>query len=105
MIFDDILLDEFVQVTARPKFKKYFSKGDIESILISLSRFAQTVQVKSKVNICRDPKDDFLLALAKDGSATHLITGDKDLLVLGKIGKTRILTLTKYFEEKKLMRG
>jgi putative PIN family toxin of toxin-antitoxin system len=59
VIFDDILLDEFVQVNARPKFKKYFSKGDIESILISLSRFAQIVQVKSKVNICRDPKDDF----------------------------------------------
>jgi predicted nucleic acid-binding protein len=54
------------------------------------------VQIKSKIKACRDPKDDFLLSLAVDGKATHLITGDKDLLILKKFGKTKILTATEY---------
>lgn len=57
------------------------------------------IKVKSKVNICRDSKDDFLLALAIDGKADFLITGDKDLLVLAKIENTRIITMSEYLEK------
>jgi predicted nucleic acid-binding protein len=57
------------------------------------------VEVKSQVKICRDPKDNFLLALSKDGKANFLLTGDKDLLKLHKYGMTQILTITKFFEE------
>lgn len=56
--------------------------------------------VTSSVKLCRDEKDNFLLALAKDGAATHLISGDKDLLDLEKIGKTKILTMTNYLAKK-----
>lgn len=31
-------------------------------------------------NLCRDPKDNFLLSIAKDGNANYLLTGDNDLL-------------------------
>jgi len=51
--------------------------------------------VISEICLCRDPKDNFLLALAKDGKASHLITGDLDLLVI-KNGKTEILSITDY---------
>ena len=44
------------------------------------------------VNVCRDPHDNFLLALCQDAAADFLILGDKDLLVLGSFGPTRILT-------------
>jgi len=37
-----------------------------------------------------------LLALAKDGNADYLITGDKDLLTLKSFGKTKIVTLTDF---------
>ena len=47
-----------------------------------------------------DPKDNFLLAFAKDGNATHLITGDKELLSLKKFGKTRIVTIGNYIVDK-----
>ncbi|MBU1820688.1 MAG: putative toxin-antitoxin system toxin component, PIN family, partial [Bacteroidetes bacterium] len=57
---------------------------------------AEFIVVTSSVDICRDPKDNFLLALAKDGNATHLITGDKDLLVLKTMGETQILTIAEY---------
>lgn len=61
---------------------------------------AEFITVTSVIDICRDPKDNFLLALAHDGYATHLLTGDKDLLVLKKVGKTKILTITEYVSKK-----
>ncbi|MSQ79522.1 MAG: putative toxin-antitoxin system toxin component, PIN family [Flavobacteriaceae bacterium] len=59
--------------------KKYFSQTDTVNLLQQLSGRSQMIRVTSRVNVCRDPKDNFLLALAKDGKATDLITGDKDL--------------------------
>jgi predicted nucleic acid-binding protein len=38
------------------------------------------------------------LSLCVDGNATHLITGDKDLLVLKVYGKTKILTIKEYLQ-------
>ncbi len=52
----------------------------------------------SVVDVCRDTKDNFLLALAKDGNADFLITGDKDLLVLEKYENTQILTYREFEE-------
>ena len=45
------------------------------------------------ITICRDPKDNFLLALAKDAGADYLITRDEDLLTIKQFEKTIILTL------------
>ena len=40
------------------------------------------VIVKSKITICRDPKDNLFIDLALHSKASMLITGDQDLLVL-----------------------
>lgn len=100
LLFSQELLDEFVEVAQRPRFRKYFSIDDLENLLLKVRTKAEFVSVTSDIDICRDPKDNFLLALAQDGKATHLITGDNDLLVLEKIGKTKIITLTKYLSKK-----
>lgn len=96
LLFSRELLEEFIEVTQRPKFKKYFSQRDIKILLAKINAKAEFITIKSAIALCRDDKDNFLLALAKDGRASHLITGDKDLLVLKKIGKTEILTITAY---------
>jgi predicted nucleic acid-binding protein len=51
------------------------------------------------IPICRDAKDDFLLALAKAAKADLLVTGDEDLLVLKKYGRTRIVTPASYLKD------
>ena len=51
------------------------------------------MEVKSKTDKCRDFKDNFLLDLAIDSKADYLVTGDKDLLEIKLIGKTKILTI------------
>ena len=99
LLYNQELIDEFITVTKRSKFERYFDEKDIESLLLMIKNRALFIDVTSQVTICRDPKDNFLLALAKDGKATHLITGDKDLLALKKYGKTIILTLAEYIAE------
>src|SRR3954447_10694116 len=86
LLFSQELLDEFVEVARRPKFKKYFSLADLQDLLQQIRLRAEFINVTSDVKLCRDSKDNFLLSLAADGKATHLITGDKDLLELQKLG-------------------
>jgi uncharacterized protein len=96
LIISQELIDEIIEVTQRPKFKKYFDLDDVELLIKLLIDKALFINTKSQVNICRDPKDNFLLALAKDGKATHLLTGDKDLLVLEKFEKIKIIKISDY---------
>lgn len=100
LIYSKELLEELVEVTQRKKFKKYFDNEDVEQFLYELGLRAEMIDVTSEIEICRDPKDNFLLSLAKDSQADYLITGDKDLLVLKKMVKTKIITLTEYLEKK-----
>ena len=96
LLFSQELIMEFIDVARRPKFRKYFSSSDLDSLLVSISTKAIFIEVFTSIDISPDSKDNFLLALAKDGNATHLITGDKALLTLKKFGKTKIVTITDY---------
>jgi hypothetical protein len=100
LIFSNELLEEFITVIQRRKFKKYFDIDDVQRLVLLISDKAIFVQVTSVVSNCRDEKDNFLLALAKDSKATHLITGDKDLLVLKKYKTTQIVTMSEYLTAK-----
>lgn len=90
------LLEEIVAVAERPKFRKYFDLSELTELLINLKQKAELVQVSSQLTDCRDDKDNFLLALAIDGAATHILTGDKDLLVLHPFGAVQIITIADY---------
>ena len=100
LLFSQELLDEFIEVARRPKFKKYFSLSDLQDMLQELSLRAEFIAVTSTVDACRDSKDNFLLSLAVDGKATHLITGDKDLLDIGNFEVTKIITIATYLSGK-----
>ncbi|WP_310379720.1 putative toxin-antitoxin system toxin component, PIN family [Flavobacterium sp.] len=102
LVFSKELLDEFLEVTKRPKFRKFFSKIDIENILETIDEYADFVIIKSKITICRDPKDNFLLSLAKDGKVDFLLTGDNDLLDIKLFEKTSITTISDFLSFKNL---
>jgi len=96
LIFSHELLTELLEVSARPKLKRFFTTNDKKLIFNIIERYADYVIVTSNVDLCRDAKDNFLLSLAKDSNADFLITGDKDLLVLKKFEETRIVTIAEY---------
>jgi uncharacterized protein len=102
LVFSKELLDEFLEVTKRPKFRRFFSKTDVENVLETIDEYADFVIVKSKITICRDPKDNFLLSLSKDGKADFLLTGDKDLLDIGVFEKTSIETISDFLSRNKI---
>lgn len=102
LIFSKELLEEFTTVAQRGKFKKYFDNNDIIKLLKLFDIYGKIIEVSSKIEICRDYKDNFLLSLAIDSNSDYLLTGDSDLLILKKIGKTKIITwnnfLKRYFK-------
>jgi putative PIN family toxin of toxin-antitoxin system len=95
-LFSEELLNEFLEVVSRTKIKKYFTDHDLAKLLESISGHAEFIEVTSHVDVCRDKKDNFLLALCDDGKAEYLLTGDEDLLVLKKFKKTIILRISEY---------
>ncbi|NCS03359.1 MAG: putative toxin-antitoxin system toxin component, PIN family [Microcystis aeruginosa G13-07] len=48
--------------------------------------------------ICRDRDDNKFLNLATSGEARYLITGDNDLLILQRYGKTEIVTAREFLK-------
>jgi len=94
LVFSEELLEEFITVVKRQKFRKYFSLTDLEHVINAIEAYAEFIKVKTDVTVCRDEKDNFLLSLAIDGGAFYLISGDYDLLELKVFGKTNIVTFT-----------
>ena len=91
-IFSEESLNELEIVTQRPKLQRYSPKEKVNELLIFLNAISLLVEIKSQVIVCRDPKDNYLLALAKDSQADYLITGDQDLLILERFDQTQIIS-------------
>ena len=53
----------------------------------------------SNIEICRDPDDDKFLQCAKDSHALYIVSGDKDLLVIGKYEDIQIVTAKEFCEK------
>lgn len=81
------LLEELVQVLLRPKFRPYASLIEVSAFLKIIADRAEHWPDPDDVPaLCRDPNDDYLLALAVQAGAAHLVSGDADLLSLRAAG-------------------
>ncbi|MGV3509071.1 MAG: putative toxin-antitoxin system toxin component, PIN family [Sphingobacteriaceae bacterium] len=92
LIITEQLLIEIKLVTSREKLKKYFDPQHVEELIEFLRLISVNIPISKIKTVCRDPKDDFLLALAEKSVADFIITGDKDLLTISVLGKTRIIS-------------
>jgi len=82
MLASEATIAELDDVLRRPKFNRYISENRRLEFFAAFVRDAEMVEVLDEVTACRDPKDNKFLELALSGNATHIITGDSDLLVL-----------------------
>lgn len=96
LVITDQLITEIRTVTSKEKFRRYFSEDKVVELIEFLTAISEKVRIQKIEAICRDPKDDFLLALSKASKADYLVTGDKDLLTIKIFGKTQILTFNKF---------
>ena len=82
VLFSDATIAELLEVLERDKLDRYSRRELRLSFLANVLRIAEKVDVSVTFRECRDPRDDKFLELAVSGRATHIITGDADLLVL-----------------------
>ncbi|MFL5342185.1 MAG: putative toxin-antitoxin system toxin component, PIN family [Gemmataceae bacterium] len=82
---------ELDEVLRRPKFDKYVSEKRLE-FLAALVREAEPVAFTEVITACRDAKDDKFLELAVSGRASHVLSGDGDLLALHPFRGIAIVT-------------
>ncbi len=92
VLISQSLLEELNDVLSRDKFDHYITRQERERFLESLIRESEMVEITELVQACRDPKDDRILELALSGSASWVVTGDRDLLVLHPFHNIPIVT-------------
>jgi uncharacterized protein len=90
------LLDELRRVLSYPKLQVVV--GDADELIKLLALAATVVTPTETVTISRDPDDDRLIEAALASDAEVIVTGDQDLLALGRIGHIQILTPREFLE-------
>lgn len=73
---------ELDEVLRRTKFNKYIPEEKRLEFLAALVQEAEQVEVTEVITACRDAKDNKFLELAISGKASHILSGDGDLLAL-----------------------
>jgi hypothetical protein len=86
------VLAELCEVLGRKQFRRYIDEEDIRIFVASLTKESEWIEVDIRIAACRDPKDDKFLELAVSGRATHIVTGDSDLLALNPFQGISIIT-------------
>ncbi len=87
---------ELAEVLRREKFDQYVQRKTREAFLRTLVQTARFVTITESIEVCRDPKDDKFLELAVCGQASHLISGDDDLLALNPFRGISIVNPTQF---------
>lgn len=90
---------ELKDVLMRNKFDRYLSRQERIDFLKSFFSDSEYTRVHSIVTDCSDPKDYKFLELAIDGDATHIISGDSDLLEMNPFGRIKIITPSDFLRE------
>ena len=93
LIFAEQNIEELKIVTSRPKFEKYFKKNDVNDLIDLIYTIGVVEEIPEEPQVCRDSKDNFLLALSEKSKADYLVTGDSDLLIIGKYKNTQIISI------------
>lgn len=90
-------LDEFRRVSRYSRLRRFLKPVEAGNLVNGLRRHAMVLEILPTVELSPDPDDNPVLAMAKASRAQYLVTGDKkDLLALGSIGDTRIVTAQQF---------
>jgi uncharacterized protein len=92
LLISQAIFEEWHEVLARPKFDRYVVEALRTEFLETILNDAVWVEIQESVIACRDPKDDKFLALAVNGQADFIVTGDRDLLVLNPFREISIVS-------------
>ncbi len=92
LLVSEATVAELDEVLRRPKFNKYVPEQLRLEFLAALVQQAEQVAVREVITACREAKDNKFLELAVSGRASHILSGDADLLVLHPFQGIAIVT-------------
>lgn len=92
LLTHEVLAAELAETAAKPRLVRRVDETALADLTVFLRDVADSVEIKLPYPHCRDPDDQYLLAMARDGNAAVLVTSDRDLLCLSSIGTCEIAT-------------
>jgi len=85
----------FVEFRTVLEYPKFFLTGQEIKVIIEeeVLPFFEITETTDRINgVCRDPDDDKFISCALSASADFIVSGDKDLLDMGKYKSVRIIS-------------
>jgi len=93
LVISPQIVDEVLRALAYPKVRKVLHGVDAQLWFEDIVVLADLVAGAHEISrVSRDPDDDKYLAAAVEGRATHVVTGDQDLLSVGRFEDVEIVT-------------
>jgi putative PIN family toxin of toxin-antitoxin system len=94
-----VLLEELARVLRYPRLHRYYDAATRDRFVALIAAVSEVVELPGEIPpISRDPDDDRVIACAVVGRADVIVSGDKDLLALGQVGRIPILTAAAFLE-------
>ncbi len=99
----DVLFSPPLYQELRKKCKEIAKKHNVDMKVYTawrevIARYAQWIYALPEVSICRDPKDNMVLATAIAGRSDYIVTSDLDLLSLKNYHDISIIRAQKFLE-------
>jgi putative PIN family toxin of toxin-antitoxin system len=95
------LVEELIHVLSYPRIAERLrlSETELTAILAALLSRAEVTPGRLRLSgVTRDPKDDAVVACAREGQADYIVSGDQDLLVLGETESIQVVTPQRFVE-------
>jgi len=97
-LYHDEQLRELREVAARPRLN--IAPAAVEELVGRFQRYGRKLDSELDMLLeCRDPKDNYVLAIALAGAADFILTEDADLLVLDPWRGIRIARLFQFLRD------
>jgi uncharacterized protein len=98
LVISQSLIDELRKTITRSDKSFRVANATATIIISDILKYSRFVVPTREISVCRDPKDNMVLACAIEGQVEYLVTGDPDLLVLKTFESVKIVTVREFAE-------
>lgn len=92
-----VIIEEYDATVEKLK-KDYPDKTEKFALPDIIAKMHQ-IEITAEVHVCRDPDDDKFIGCALDSKSKYIVSGDKDLLAVGKHEDVEIMTVVDFLSE------